>query len=217
MKTSPRWRLRALPHPPQPSDQTRSQHVTHVCFCMWCHSSAWTVLVCVPACEPAGRTDLPMTKVVIRSLLAPCLFLTSQTKVVLTALSTFFTVSLLSSTDTVSGSDPDILDRKERIFSDLARDKEMIEQKKNEAGLTRSRWLSVRGWPWPSTGAWRPYGRRTSCCRSLLWIQTGGLKHRQELKRKLSTVTLIIVIFLRNFSAYSLFHVFVLSFAFFLK
>lgn len=117
--------------PPQPTDQTRSQHVTRVCFCMWCHSSALTMLVCVPACEPAGRTDSPMTTVVIWLLLVPCLFLTSQTKVVLTALSTFFTVSLLSSTITVSGSDPDILDRKERIFSDPARDKEIIKQRKN--------------------------------------------------------------------------------------
>lgn len=78
------------------------------------------MLVCMPACEPAGQMDSPTTNVVIWLLLAPCLFLTSQTKVVLTALSTFFTISLLSSTVTVSGSDPDNLDGKERIFSDLA-------------------------------------------------------------------------------------------------
>lgn len=51
-----------------------------------------------------------MTNVVSVFLLAPCLFLTSQVKVVLTASSTFLTVSLFCSTTTVSGSEPEALE-----------------------------------------------------------------------------------------------------------
>ena len=58
--------------------------------------------------------DSPMTMVVIWCLLAPCLFFTSQMKVVLTASSTFLTVSLLPSTTTVSGKEPEALQERER-------------------------------------------------------------------------------------------------------
>lgn len=58
--------------------------------------------------------DSPMTIVVIWCLLAPCLFLTSQMKVVLTASSTFLTVSLLPSTITLSGKAPDALERRKQ-------------------------------------------------------------------------------------------------------
>lgn len=50
-----------------------------------------------------------MTTVVIWFLLDPSRFLTSQMKVVLTASSTFLTVSLLPSTTTVSGKGPEAL------------------------------------------------------------------------------------------------------------
>ena len=61
----------------------------------------------------SGSIDSPMTKGVSWCLPAPCLFLTSQMKVELTAPSTFLTVSLLSSTTTVSGKEPEALERTE--------------------------------------------------------------------------------------------------------
>lgn len=63
-------------------------------------------------CESAPLTliDSPLTMVVIWFLLAPCLFLTSQMNVVLTASSTFITVSLSPSTVTASGKAPDALE-----------------------------------------------------------------------------------------------------------
>lgn len=62
-----------------------------------------------------------MTKVEIWFLLVPCLFLTSHMKVVLTASSTFFTISLLSSTITVLGNEPDTLEGKKIFFQILCK------------------------------------------------------------------------------------------------
>ena len=70
--------------------------------------------VCLCVFVVSGSMDSPMTMVVIWCLLAPCLFFTSQMKVVLTASSTFLTVSLLPSTTTVSGKEPEALQERER-------------------------------------------------------------------------------------------------------
>lgn len=78
-------------------------HVTCQC-CLTLHACrAWAV---------GAFKDSPLTNTLMWWLLAPCLFLTSQIKVVLTASSTFLIDSLSFSTTTESGKGPDALERK---------------------------------------------------------------------------------------------------------
>ncbi len=61
--------------------------------------------------------------------------------------------------------------------------------------LTRSRWRWwARGCRWPGRGAQRLNGRHTSCCRSPLWIQRGGLKERARV-RELIKDTVFTILF----------------------
>lgn len=95
----------------------------HLSFVCEIQMHAPSISVCL-LCQLLSYTDSPMTRVVIWLLLVPCLFLTSQMKVVLTASSTFFTISLLSFTVTASGSEPDALDREwKNIFKWLKKNK----------------------------------------------------------------------------------------------
>lgn len=66
-------------------------------------------LVCLGVCGCSLSVHSPLTMAVTWSLPVPMRFLTSQTKVVLTASSTFSIFSTLSAICTVSGSSPDML------------------------------------------------------------------------------------------------------------
>lgn len=87
------------------------------------------VLCCVLFLCPSNS---PLTMAVTWSLLVPMRFLTSQTKVVLTASSTFSTFSSLPVICTVSGSSPDILQRHKYICHEMEEKQEKKKRNENE-------------------------------------------------------------------------------------
>lgn len=70
----------------------------------------------------------PLTKIATCSLLVPMRFLTSQTKVVLTASSTFSTFRSLSVICTVSGIAPDILQGRQNVYHEIG-EKDKIKER----------------------------------------------------------------------------------------